>query len=30
MITAESVRIGPSSDEQKLAQRDVLQRINGG
>lgn len=29
MATAESVRIGPSSDAQKLAQRDILQEING-
>ena len=29
MATAESVRIGPSSDAQKLAQRNILQRING-
>ena len=30
LATAESVRIGPSSEAQKLAQRDILQRINGG
>ena len=29
MATAESVRIGPSSDAQKLAQRNILLRING-
>ena len=29
LAAAESVRIGPSSDAQKLAQRDILQRING-
>jgi len=30
MATAEAVRIGPSTDAQKYAQRDILQRINGG
>ena len=29
MATAESVRIGPSTDAQKIAQRNILQRING-
>ena len=29
MAAAESVRIGPSTDAQKLAQRDMLERING-
>ena len=29
MATAESVRIGPSTNAQMLAQRDILQRING-
>jgi hypothetical protein len=29
MATAEAVRIGPSSDAQKIAQRNILERING-
>jgi M6 family metalloprotease-like protein len=29
MATAESARTGPSTDAQKLAQRDILARING-
>ena len=29
MANAEAVRIGPSTDSQKIAQRDILQRING-
>ena len=29
MATAESVRIGPSTDAQKIAQRNILEQING-
>jgi hypothetical protein len=29
MATAEAVRIGPSTEAQELAQRDILERING-
>jgi M6 family metalloprotease-like protein len=29
MANAEAVRTGPSTDAQKIAQRDILQRING-
>jgi hypothetical protein len=29
MATAEAVRIGPSTDAQKIAQRNILERING-
>jgi hypothetical protein len=30
MANAEAVRIGPSTDAQKIAQRKILERINGG
>ena len=29
MTTAEAVRIGPSTDAQKIAQRNILEQING-
>jgi hypothetical protein len=29
VATAETVRIGPSTDAQKISQRNILERING-